>query len=133
MTDVDELERLAALRDRGVLSAEEFDRAKAKILDAPVTPQPAEAIPSAAKQKEGMPFIGKAVLVIGGLFGAILIFSVMGRNSGQAEPEAALRGGIALCWKDYERKSLSASDKQFVASTCERMERDYRQKYGREP
>ena len=43
------------------------------------------------------------------------------RNSGRAS--------IALCWQDHDRKSLSLGEKQFIASACEKMERDFRAKH----
>ena len=43
MSLADELERLAALQERGVLSAEEFQQAKARLIATAHAPQPAAA------------------------------------------------------------------------------------------
>lgn len=43
------------------------------------------------------------------------------------------RGAIQLCWKDYERRSLDAATKRFVASTCEKMEESFTATYRRSP
>jgi phage shock protein PspC (stress-responsive transcriptional regulator) len=41
---VDELERLAALRDKGAITDAEYEQAKRRLLDPPLTPEPARAV-----------------------------------------------------------------------------------------
>jgi hypothetical protein len=43
------------------------------------------------------------------------------------------RRAIALCWEEYERKSLDPPTKRAVAATCEKMEQDFRHRFGRNP
>jgi thiamine biosynthesis protein ThiC len=43
------------------------------------------------------------------------------------------RLSIEMCWDDQKTKSYDPSTARFVASACEKMERDYRAKYGRNP
>jgi hypothetical protein len=43
------------------------------------------------------------------------------------------RYAIEFCWKDQTTKSYTPGTARFVASACEKMERDFRDKYGRNP
>lgn len=61
------------------------------------------------------------------IFGAILAGSPEGKAKSQA------RDAISLCWKQQSDKALDPSTQRFVASTCEKMERDFRKKYGVDP
>lgn len=40
---------------------------------------------------------------------------------------------IELCWEEQERKSLDPATARFVASACEKMESDYKSRWGRSP
>ena len=65
----------------------------------------------------------------------VLVFSLIMYlgNTPQAEEKGIKRMAIEQCWKDYERKSLDPGTKRFVASVCEKLERDFKQQYGVEP
>ncbi len=43
------------------------------------------------------------------------------------------RDAINLCWKEQKRPSLAPDSARFVASTCEKMEQDFHDKWNREP
>ncbi|MFK3741402.1 zinc-ribbon domain-containing protein [Massilia sp. TN1-12] len=43
------------------------------------------------------------------------------------------RMAISVCWDDQKTKSYEPSTARFVAGVCEKMERDYRAKFGRNP
>lgn len=65
---------------------------------------------------------------------AMLVLGIIGCDQSPEQKEKIKsRDAIKLCWKDYEKKSFSASTKQFVASVCEKMENDFKQKYGINP
>lgn len=51
-------------------------------------------------------------------------------NSPEAKEKSRSRDAIKLCWQDYEKKSLDAGTKRFIAGTCEKMEDDFKSKYG---
>ncbi|RZZ81955.1 zinc ribbon domain-containing protein [Pseudoxanthomonas winnipegensis] len=97
---------------------------------------PIERIPSAAAARAPLPEGGvsylKAALVLSGL---ALLFSVIliVYASSQHRPEADDRATIDVCWEEYGKKSLDPASKRFIASACEKMESDFKQKYGRDP
>jgi len=70
--------------------------------------------------------VGIAALV---LFIMALVATQLPGEKAKAEERQA----IDQCWKDQARKSLAPSVARFAASTCERMEDDYRQKHGTAP
>jgi phage shock protein C len=45
---IDDLERLAALRDKGAVTEAEYERAKARVLDPPVIAEPARTLQTGA-------------------------------------------------------------------------------------
>ncbi len=64
------------------------------------------------------------------LFTAYFIFipkSMVDKNMERA------RSAIELCWQDYERKSNSSSEKEFIAKACENMESEFKLKFNRTP
>lgn len=68
-----------------------------------------------------------------GLLAAFLAFGALVGNSPEAKEKQRERGAIELCWDEFKRKSLDASTKQFVAGTCEMMERKFTSKHGHKP
>ncbi len=65
---------------------------------------------------------------------AFVFFLIMYLGSTpQAKEKGIKRMAIKQCWKDYERKSLDPSTKRFLASVCEKIERDFKQDYGVDP
>jgi hypothetical protein len=71
-------------------------------------------------------------LILGILFVAILM-AMNPEDPAVKKERWNAQSAIELCWKDYERKSFDPGTKRFIASVCEKMESDYKQKYGRAP
>lgn len=68
--------------------------------------------------------------------GAVAAFFALGAmesSTPEGRARSTERRAIELCWKEHERKSFDASTKQFVAGACERMETDFRAKWGVNP
>jgi predicted amidophosphoribosyltransferase len=68
-----------------------------------------------------------------GLVVAFLAYGAILSNTPKGKEKAKARDAIALCWQEHERKSLDANTQRFVASTCEMMEQQFRDKYGVNP
>lgn len=95
----------------------------------PVDPQSAAPI-APAKKAAGC---GRFVLIGGVGFAVVIVILIMIGSSPQAKEKGRERDAIALCWKEYERKSLDPGTQRFIASACELMEKDFRTKHGVEP
>ena len=54
-------------------------------------------------------------------------------NSPEAKEKIRKRDAIDYCWSTYEKKSNTDAEKRFIAGACEKMEDDFRSKYGRNP
>ena len=76
---------------------------------------------------------GRKVLFVILAIVAVLIFLMALGSSPEAQEKARERSAIDLCWSDYEKKSLDSGTKRFVASTCEHMETEFRNKHGVSP
>lgn len=79
---------------------------------------------------------GWVILIFGlgaGLLVLLVLIAAMRGPSPKAKEKGQERAAIDLCWKDYERRSLDPSNKRFVASACELMEKRFREKHGVEP
>lgn len=63
----------------------------------------------------------------------LILVAGMRDPSPKAREKGQERDAIALCWKDYDRKSLDPATKRFVASACELMEKRFREKHSVEP
>lgn len=102
---------------------------------APLKLAPAAAAPSymPPPQPQGMGPGAKLAIVAGGLVVMFVAFGIKAGNSPEAKAKSHARGVIDLCWSDYERKSLDAGTKQFVAGVCENKETEFIQKYGHRP
>lgn len=65
---------------------------------------------------------------------ALGILTLLGcDNSPEAKEKASKRDGIDYCWTTYKKKSNSDDEKRFIAGACEKMEGDFRAKYGVNP
>ena len=67
------------------------------------------------------------------LFVAFMIFFATLANSPEDQAQLQARDAISLCWKQQSDKALDPGTQRFVASTCEKMEHDFRDKYGFNP
>lgn len=65
--------------------------------------------------------------------GAFVLVMIIGSCAGDPGPKQQARSAIDLCWQDQKRKSLDPGTARFVASTCERMEAEFRNKFGVSP
>lgn len=68
-----------------------------------------------------------------GLFVLMMVIGGFNANTPEGQAKSRARSAIDLCWGDQKRKSLSAGESQFIAGACERMETDFRNKYGVNP
>lgn len=74
--------------------------------------------------------------VLGVPVGAFVVLMIIGScsaNTPEGKQRATERSAIELCWESQGRKSNSAGVGQFIAGACEKMERDFRNKWGRSP
>lgn len=78
---------------------------------------------------------GTVILVFGllGLLGLAVVMAIDPVDPAASAAQQHDRDVIDLCWKDYGRRSLDPQTKRFVAEVCEKMESDFKQKFGREP
>lgn len=68
--------------------------------------------------------------------GAFVLMMVIGScagNTPDGKAKQASRDAISFCWSEQARKSLDPGAARFAAGTCEKMESDYRAKWGRNP
>jgi hypothetical protein len=70
--------------------------------------------------------------VVGALVAILVTGAILG-SSPEGKAKAEARDVIASCWKEQERKSNSSSDSRFLAGACERMEADYKTRFGHAP
>ncbi len=133
MSVADELDKLASLKERGLLSREEFESQKRRVLSGGAPSQTSNQVEApVAEQKKGGGVL-KVFLVLAALVAAFLIYGATVANTPEAKARMAAQDAISLCWKEQERKSLTPGAQRFVAGACEKMEADYRAKYGRNP
>lgn len=69
---------------------------------------------------------------VGGFILMMIVGSCAG-NSPEGKERQASRDAISYCWGQQSKKSLDPSAARFAASACEKMESDYRAKWGRNP
>lgn len=75
--------------------------------------------------KQGKSAWPAILIFLGVMFVLVLIFGATHKDDGRSLE----RDAIDLCWKEQERKSLTAGEAQFIAGACEKMEDDFRTKY----
>lgn len=80
-----------------------------------------------------MGFFAKSLIVVSVLFGVVVLIGLGLGSSPEGQARASERSAIELCWKEQGRKSFDAGTSQFVAGACEMMERNFRNKWNREP
>ena len=70
------------------------------------------------------------------LLGLPIIFLAWGfslSSDPYAEAKYQARESISTCWNEQKRQSMTPSEARFIAGACEKMERDFRTKYGHSP
>lgn len=65
--------------------------------------------------------------------GVWFVIAAVSPPSPETKERMRQQDAIELCWKDQGRKSHDPGTARFVASVCEKMEADYRSKWGRSP
>jgi len=71
--------------------------------------------------------------LIGVPVGLFVLMLIIGALSGPPDEKSRARDTIELCWSDHAKKSLDPSTARLVASTCERLEAEFLQRYGVKP
>lgn len=70
---------------------------------------------------------------LGGIVGVFVLFGVIGANDHASQAKGNARRGIEACWDEQKRKSLAPGSQRFIAGACEKMENDFRQRFGHSP
>lgn len=68
-----------------------------------------------------------------GLIGTFFVFAMIAGSSPEAKEKAKDRDTIEFCWGEQKRPSLDPDTARLMAGACEKMESDFRQKYGVNP
>lgn len=71
---------------------------------------------------------GKIIIAAIGMAIFVGIFANLDAKPGGSNlsPKERKEAAATECWREYERKSLDAGTKQFVAATCERLDAEAR-------
>lgn len=72
-------------------------------------------------------------IVVGALILLFVIYAVLHEQTPQEKEMASAGYSIDYCWDEQKKKSIEPELARFVASTCEKMESDFKSKYGRNP
>lgn len=70
--------------------------------------------------------------IVGVPVGLFVLMMIIGSLSPPSESGTARRA-IDLCWSEQQRKSLPPDQARFIAGACEKMESDFKKKYGHAP
>lgn len=73
------------------------------------------------------------VYLIGGAMALFVLYALTRPSTPEAQDMRVRQLAIEACWDDQRRKSNAPAQAQFIAGACERMEADFRAKYGRSP
>lgn len=95
----------------------------------PSVPTPPVAQPAA---DGGFGVFKTLLLFFVGLVVVFVLYAIS-RDDPLREERIRDRDEIAGCWKEQERKSLAPGSARFVAGVCEKLETDFRLKYGTTP
>lgn len=102
----------------------------------PMHPQVARKVPAAQEQTlPGNEGVSIWVWVVSVPVVCIAIAAAAGAFTLSEEDEEQWRNSkaIELCWEEQSRKSITPGEARFIAGACEKMERDYKAKWGRNP
>lgn len=67
------------------------------------------------------------------LFVLFMAYGAMLSSTPEGQAQSTDRNDISYCWQQQKDKSLDPPTQRFVAATCEKMEADFRTKYGVDP
>lgn len=68
-----------------------------------------------------------------GVLGAVVTLGYFVGSTPEAQERAHDRAAIELCWTEQKRPSQEPDVARLIASACEKMEADFRQKHGISP
>lgn len=74
--------------------------------------------------------------LVGVPVGAFILLMAIGScagNSPEGQERSHSRSAIDLCWSEQAKKSNTPGDARFIAGACEKMENDYRSRWGTSP
>lgn len=98
----------------------------------PLAPASVAAPPAAPAADGGFGIFKTLLLFFGGLV-LVFVAYAMSKEDPLKEEREHDRFAIEICWKEQERKSLDPSGARFLAGVCEKMEADFKLKYGTTP
>jgi hypothetical protein len=73
------------------------------------------------------------LLIVLVVFALLLVMFYIIGSSPAVQERANAKENIDFCWSEQKRPSFDPATARFVAGACEKMEADYREKYGRSP
>lgn len=100
---------------------------------APAAPAAPSVLPPAPPAADGGFGIFKTLLLFFGGLVLVFVAYAMSKEDPLKEEREHDRFAIEICWKEQERKSLDPSGARFLAGVCEKMEADFKLKYGTTP
>lgn len=71
--------------------------------------------------------------IVGVPVGLFILMMIIGSLSPGSSESGSARRAIDNCWSEQQRKSLPPDQARFIAGACEKMEGDYKKKYGHAP
>lgn len=95
-----------------------------------------DATPIALKpesEKQGSSIWKWVLGVPASIFVLVMAIGSCAGNTPEGKARGIDRTAIEVCWDEQGRKSLDPSSGRFVASVCEKMERDFRDRWGVSP
>lgn len=72
-------------------------------------------------------------LAIAVLLGSMITTSACTPESPAEKEKNNERFAIKLCWEEYEKKSRTQAEKEFIAGACEMMEKKFEDKHRAKP
>ena len=69
-------------------------------------------------------------LILLGLFVAFIAFGMVVGSTPEAQERSKNRYAIEYCWSEQKKPSVEPEAARFMAGACEKMEAEFRQKYG---
>lgn len=75
----------------------------------------------------------KLLLVVVVLFALFMGFGIYIGSTPEGKERAKQRDEIEFCWQQQSKKSLDPGIARLMAATCEKMEYEYKNKWGHSP
>lgn len=71
--------------------------------------------------------------IVGGLVALFILWALLRTPSEGDSEKSTQRRAISLCWDDQKKKSNAPAEARFIAGACEKMEADFRARWGVSP